>query len=244
MKVTFKSGQVATYALQDTNGGVLERLEGFVGGSSVANTQYFVQLFDLSALPTGSSIPAGAAVPKRSLQVLGQDGFRFDFTTEDLEFKNGITIVLSSTEVNYTAVGGGITCDFEGEIDTQTIQGTTTVGDLTTGVNGLTVWTSAAGPNYLFEIDWISNAGAVSYLLLFTKTSPQNTVDVPDAVLADVDSSDLNAHGKALRFGKSGLSLISQSLTKGCVLRVSSTPLVLNVIAASENLRAKYKTAL
>lgn len=235
MKVTFKSGQLAVYPLQDFDGGTLEKLGGFVTGT--ANQPYYLHIFDIEQTPTNG------AIPKRSEQVLGQDGFRFDYSDNDLEFKNGMIFALSSSEETYTAVVDGAKVDWEGEIDTQAIQGSTTVGDVSTGVNSLQVWTSAQGPRYLLEVDWISNAVANSFLLFFTKNNPVNG-DVPDIVIGALDTSTSNPLTRQYRFGKSGLNARSTSGLKGCTLCVSSTANVLTLVGTTENIRAKYKTTL
>lgn len=235
MKVTFKSGQAATYILQDTNGGALQNLQGYVTGT--VNTQYFLHIFDY--IGASISFPANGTTPKKSLQVLGQDGFSFTFSPDDLEFvAAGIVFALSSTEATYTAVVDGAKVDWEGEYDTQAVQGLSTAGDITTGRASLQVWTNASGPKVLFEVDWGNNNVAQEFLLFFTKDSPING-DTADLVIGAMDGTSKTS--QFYRFGKSGLYRLGQSLTKGCTLAISSTAPTLTTVSAADTLRARFK---
>jgi hypothetical protein len=118
---------------------------------NIAAGNKWLQLHDVAVALAGGEVPlksfnAGAAAgPLPSLfQQIGP-----------VTFRNGLTIAISSTEATYTA--DATSYDVFGEIEEYEPQnvdnlGTSTVGDLSTGVNALTVWADGAGPKFLYKL--------------------------------------------------------------------------------------------
>lgn len=169
--VQFGASRAETAAYQLAQKGVtVQRIDGYCNG---ANT--WLQLFDLTAAP------AANAVPYKSLQLFGNDGFSYVFSGKDeLMFQNGIYVALSTSEVNYVAdasgtlVSGDITLN---NLDHAAVAETalTTAGDLTTSVDSRTIWAHALGSSKkLVRLDIINGTAAVAYLMLFCKAAPSD----------------------------------------------------------------------
>lgn len=171
MIVQFGLARAETAAYQLTQKGVtIQRIDGYCTG---ANT--WLQLFDLTAAPSAN------AVPYKSLQLFGNDGFSYVFDGQaELMFQNGVYIALSTSEVNYVAdasgtkVSGDVTLN---NLDHSAVAETSlsTTGDLTTSVDNLTIWAHALGsPKRLVRLDIINGTAAVAYLMLFCKAAPSD----------------------------------------------------------------------
>lgn len=133
-----------------TNPGTIYRIDGFCTGSNT-----FLQLFDKASAPSAN------AVPLKSLQLFGGDGFSYTFLKEDMvSFVNGLYIAISTSEVNYVAdtsgtkVSGDITIE-----DLSIVIGATKAG-LTDvfGTGVLDVWDATIGPKKLTQINFTNGA--------------------------------------------------------------------------------------
>lgn len=75
-----------------------------------------------------------------------------------------LSIAISSTEVNYTAITNtGLDLTAQVESEYLVTSDVTLVGDLTSAVASLQVWASASGPKKLLCLYCTNNGGAVSY---------------------------------------------------------------------------------
>lgn len=133
----------------------LERIDGYCNG---ANT--FMMFFD------SVTAPAANAVPKKALQVFGNDGFSYTFLQRDeVTFSKGVWIATSTSEVNYVAdaankVSGDVT--FDSFFDASKF---TVVGDYTTAVASKSIWLNVGGPNRLRRV-WVKNNNAAAVYAL------------------------------------------------------------------------------
>ena len=143
-------------------------IEGYCNG--VANTQYWIQLHSVAAPVSGTTAPL------RSFQVLGTDGFTFDKGFHGLASQNltnpptqpGLWVFLSSTDGVFTT--SGITADINVDVEEWELelQGTTTVGDLTTNVSTLTVVADGANTtNRLTKLTVTELNGAAGFIQFF-----------------------------------------------------------------------------
>ena len=170
--IPFGTNRAEAAAFQLSQKGMtLQRIDGYCNG---ANT--WLQLHD------STSAPLANAVPKKSVQLFGNDGFSYVFGGQDeICFQSGIYVALSTSEVNYVAdvsgtkISGDVTVN-NLDHDTSNEAGLTVVGDLTTGVDFLQVWAeaasnSAAGAKHLVRLDIINGTGAAAWLQIFATDS-------------------------------------------------------------------------
>jgi hypothetical protein len=144
-----------------------------------------------------ASIPANGAQPVFKQQVLGTNGFKFDYlpkgicandfmstnTAVPIPNAGGLIAVLSTTPETLTiATGGGNNMDLDVFIEEyETLQGgITVIGDTITAVKSLQVWSEAAGAGtnntqgskQLLKIVATNKSGATQYLQLFAQDAP------------------------------------------------------------------------
>ena len=138
----------------------------------------------------------------------------FDFKFSDPIFLSELTIAVSSTNVNYTALTNqGVDATVIVETDFPVASTTTVVGDLTTSVDHLQVWANSAGPKRLLRVDIKNNAASTQYGFVYPND------DVADNEAATNYSSGplkvLATETKSFFFGSQGLT--PQGLTAGVV---------------------------
>ena len=155
------------------------------------STQYWIMFFPQS------SIPANGAQPIYKEQIVGANGFKFDYLPKGINASNfmslntavpipnqgGLIAVLSSTAETLTiATGGGNNMDLDVFIeDYETLQaGISVAGDTSTAVKSLQVWSEAAGvgtnnlqgAQQLLKVVATNKSGATQYLQLFAQDAP------------------------------------------------------------------------
>lgn len=160
----------------------------YAGTNSV---QYWIMFFPQS------SVPANGAQPIYKEQIVGANGFKFDYLPKGINADNfmslgtavpvpnlgGLIAVLSSTGETLTiATGSGNNMDLDVFIEEyETLQPNTTLaGDLTTLRKSLQVWPEASGvgtnnlegSRQLLKV-WATNkSGSAQYLQLFAQDAP------------------------------------------------------------------------
>lgn len=153
-----------------------------------------------------------------------------------------LTIAISSTNVNYTALTNtGVDATVIVETDFPVGDDTTVVGDLTTGVDHLQVWANADGPKRLLRVDIKNNAGATVYGFAYAND------DVGDNEAASNYSSGplkvLASETKSFFFGRQGLTpqaLVGGVLRKGCTIEVGDSNFRNFQASTDYNIRAIY----
>ena len=222
------------------------RIDGFCNGSS--GTAYYLQLHN------AATIPSNTAVPLRSWQIGGANGFNFVFTPNGLNTDRlsatintgNLVLVLSTTEATLTVGTGNITMDVEVDVEEYDIRrlGLTTSGDTTTAVATLQVVADAINnTNKLYEVTAKNNSGATEYLILFAKDSPADGTKPIQEWTATTGTT------LSLKFGD-GLFIKSTDADEtddtvatvhtGISLFVSSTPAILTASSAGWTIQAKY----
>jgi hypothetical protein len=141
---------VATHSMQ------VSRVQGFF----ITNTATrYLQLHDTK------EEPAAAAVPLRTWPLYQAAPFDQNFQNDTVEVTTGCTFVISSTQNTYTAVAESVDIFVNGTSHLD-LTGTTVVGDYTTDVEVLQLWTAAATKKLVrVEFDDKDSIGA-TYLQL------------------------------------------------------------------------------
>lgn len=225
----------ATNIVASTVACKLVRVRAYLSGS----TDKWLQIHDAIALP------ANTAVPKSSYQMLGGLDKFVDFGQIPMELVNGLVIVISDTEATLTtsATTGDFLIELEaGELyPTGLPSGVSTIGDTSTGVDSLQVWSTGTGPKKLFRVQYTNKEAVVSYLMLFGFSGPSTGMFpiMQWKVLTNVTI--------ILYFGPDGISPIQQLSTdllyyQGCSLFQSSTPTTLTATGDTVSfMKAWYK---
>lgn len=213
----------------------LVAVRGFFRGTTADR---WLQIFDLTALP------ANTTVPLRSFQLLQNLDFYKDFNQGPLQLKTGCVIAISSTEATLTIATvatdlGDFSVDVE-STGTELPSGTSTAGDLVTGVDTLIVWAEAAGPKKLIRVNWTNNDAAIRYLMLFAN---DDWGDGQKPILSWTVGANT---ALTLTYGDDGLEPFMQTQLgvrrKGCILLLSSTPTLLTGTSSTVSyLKAIYK---
>ncbi len=199
----------------------LRQVTGYVSGTQ--NTQYFIHVFN-SLTVTGSAIQV--------LQVIGANGFQFNFSPQELQCSTGLYFALSSTDETYTAVADGAKSTFEGTVDDVYERGTTKVGDRTTAVKQLDVWIDDEA-NSLYRL-YVKNLSAgTRYFMLFAKDAPVNG-SKPVEQWKVLTGGTLELH-----FGQSGFKpgnkpTNNAAMLLGCTVACSSTTGTLTLVVADD----------
>lgn len=216
----------------------ITRISGYCNG--VANTQYFLQLFNAAAPP------ANASVPLYEQQVLGGDGFAFQTLGLDtsklsngtLIPANGLILCLSSTEGVLTLGTGSVTMNVEVELDaTQDIfpLNQVSAGDTVTNVGSLAV-VADPSTNRLVSFNVQNNNGATQYLQLFGKA--------PVAGATPVQEWTVNATKVLKQFMGGGYAVLDGDanyvIHTGIYLYVSSTAGTYTAVVNGWTIQAFY----
>lgn len=215
----------------------LLRIEGYCGG--VAGTQYWLQIHNAA--------PAGGAAPLRSLQVLGSNGFTFDYSSGQgvcLEnvaawaISGGLYVALSSTDATYTAPG--ITADINVDIEEFELElaGQTNVASGATAGGLKTILaTGANNTQALLSLAVTETGGVASFIQIFAKSPVLNDVPLEQFPLAA--NATVN-----LKFGSTGRAFYQQgnagTLYKGIYIGISRTTGVFDT-AGTANVGGNYK---
>jgi hypothetical protein len=161
---------------------------GYCNGSAATN--YYLMFF------AQSTVPANGTQPLYKQQILGADGFKFGYMPKGFHSAElmalsqavqqpnmgGLIAVLSTTPETLTIATGTVTMDLDVFIEEyESLQpNTTIVGDLTTAVASLQVWSEAsgqgvnnlAGQKQLLRVWYINKSASTQYLQLFAQDNP------------------------------------------------------------------------
>lgn len=153
-----------------------------------------------------------------------------------------LTIAISSTNINYTALTNtGVDATVIVETDFPVGDDTTVVGDLTTGVDHLQVWANAAGPKRLLRVDIKNNAGGTMYGFVYA-----NDAVGDNEAATNYSSGPLKvpaSETKSFFFGREGLTpqaLVGGELRKGCTIEVGDSNFRNFQVSTDYNIRAIY----
>ena len=132
----------------------------------------YIQLHSASSLPADGAVPIGEPIA-----IAANGAFVRNWQPQGLPINSpGLVIVFSSTAATLTKVVAA-TVDIEADVEEYETRkpSATVVGDLTTAVRSLEVWTEASGasaPNRLLKIEAKNLVAAVRYLGIFAVNSP------------------------------------------------------------------------
>lgn len=238
------AGAAASLVISRLNVPIIQRIDGYMNGTN-NTTQYWLMFF------AGTSVPANTTAPLFELQVVGKNGFSWDFGAQGgLDFTKmlslftgtlGLVVAISSTSATLTA--SAETMDIAVTVNEPflPVAGLSVIGDLTTAVAFLNVWSQASGPKSLYNVVARNNSGtATQYLMLF----PDEAINVmagrrPLAAFALADGITL-----PLSFGVSGFSPKQNTTVElhACCLMVSSAPDIYTAVVGTPwTIQAFYK---
>jgi hypothetical protein len=222
-------------------------LRGLLVQSRYASDVYlFAFEWDGSADPANGSTPlcAGLFVAANSRNVtleLPGGGLKI----HNSPVSKGLIVLASSTGASFTKAIAA-TLDISAMIehyetmDFSVAAGYSVAGDLTTGVNALTVWADASGPKKLHRVNVKNTANAVRYLTVYA--SP--TLNANLRIVRSVKFGALQE--KTVDFGEDGLEPRQQDadLTShnGCYLKWTTDPTTAGTVTTADaNIQAFYK---
>lgn len=194
----------------------------------------FLQIHD------SATVPADGAVPLRSWLTSGATIEYKEFKRGELRLVNGMYICISTNEAIKTLGTGNdrfgvVHVDFA---EPEEPSSSTYVGDLTTPISVLQVWSQAAGAavkKSLLRVS-VTDTGALTatrFLLLFTNDIFSG---VPAAAWQVRQTTGLE-----LNFGLEGLSIVKDGL-HGCTLTLSDSPTVNDTNSGdAAAIKAEYK---
>lgn len=174
-----------------------------------------------------------------------------EFMLGEISLNNGCYVCLSTTATFKTLATGGsnIMDSLMIELHDGPTSSSSTVGDMTTAVDTLQVWSDAAGPKQLVKVEYADPTGAVgtppAYWMLFAKDTPVNG-DIP---LWTSLALGVNQVYKAYPFGRPGIKVFSaptsNTLNDGCTFVLSDTQATLTKASTGSSnqsaLRVTYR---
>jgi hypothetical protein len=206
----------------------------------------WLQLHDTNVAPMVNAVP----IAEYQIPIAGP----FPLITQVLGpilFTIGLVIAMSTTQGKYVAAAG--TFDFEGDIEEWEYArvGMQVVGDLTTPVTTLTVWSDSINPSgfILSRLQVTELLGVASYLMLFATSPTIHSISpypiIPIAASATVD---LFFNINPLQGNMPSTSKVSgnngnQVIGRGCIIAVSTDPTMFSN-TGSATIRAEYKHSL
>lgn len=194
----------------------------------------FLQLFDKVSAPVANDVPVECyeitTTGPFPLASIWQAKWPIPFTL-------GLAVGISSVDFKYTAATAAYSVSGQIEEGTQStdgITGLTTLGDITTGLNELDVWSSGTS-NFtklrLFRIRAVNLTGSTRYMMLFGNVA----VNVGDRPLV---SRTLLANATAtLYFGPDGFhprQILGGASNEECVIFCSTTATGLTLAGATD----------
>lgn len=220
------------------------KIEGYF---RAATTMAWLQVFDTN------DPPAAGAAPLKQWPVFATSQFYLEFKRGDLTCYLGCAVALSTTEGTYTASTD--TMDLSVELsDPETPANVTMAGLLPSAVNGLQVWTEAAGAAarkslVALEVDGTNLTGGTQFIMLFA-TDTVNPGDAPIVgAIFPIAAGQVRTGNDKLTFGEFGRQMFSLDDTAtppvqrlGCTVKISSTPLTYTAANGTAGIRAEYRT--
>lgn len=225
------------------------RISGYMNGT--ASTQYWIQYHRA----VSAAAVSNGAVPLRSEQVLGGNGFTFDYyNLEPLDVSaltalpgNGaLVLIVSTTKETLTKATGANTAEISVEVSGHEREpGLTETTSAT--VTEQATWTTANGPKRLFELDVTSLGALTQYTTINGVNYNFVQIYADDAGLQRIVSEHKFEGSETikLRFG-GGLSPAvmgsNGTLYKGCFVAISSTRGSYDPAVDAVNITSRYKS--
>ena len=213
------------------------RVRGNFKGSTADR---WLQFFNSETVPADGAVPLIAAIPLPQTSP-----FFVEFEIGACPFTLGCYVCVSTTEGTKTLSAD--TMDITVELDAPLSQaGATFVGDLTTGVTGLQVWSEASGVTrqklLSLEVDGSNLTTAAQHVMIFAK----DTVSTGDVGLFSfpIAIGGVLTGENAFRFGN-GLMPFSHDTADrlGCTVKISSTSPAYTAPTGTACIRAKITNA-
>jgi hypothetical protein len=213
------------------------RVRGNFNGSTADR---WLQFFNSEVAAAEGAVPLFAAIP-----LYQTSPFFAEFELGACPFTLGCYACVSSTQGTKTISAD--TMDITVELDAPLKQaGVTFVGDLTTGVTGLQVWSEASGVTrqkvLSIEVDGSNLTTAAQHVMIFA-TDTVNTGDVGIFSLPIAIGGVLTG-ANALRFGEGLMPFSHDTVDRvGCTVKISSTSPKYTAPTGTACIRAKIQNA-
>lgn len=228
------SKQVATHSVS------VLRVRGNFNGSGNA----WLQFFNTVSTPADTSVPVLAPIPLNATSP-----FFAEFEIGAAWFSLGCYVCVSTTQGTKTLSTD--TMDITIEMDAAEINyGTTLVGDLTTAVSGLQVWSEATGVSarkhlLSMEVDATNLTGTANQFIMLFATDTVNTGDSPlQNMIFPIAPGTVNTLENGYHFGEMCRDMQSYDGTNwhyGCTIKISSTASTYTASNGTCAIRAEYK---
>lgn len=224
------AGAAASLIISRLSVPIIQRIDGYMNGTD-SSTQYWLMFF------AGAAVPADTTKPLFELQIVGKNGFSWDFgATGGLDFTKmlslftgalGLVVAISSTSAALTA--SVATMDIAVTVNEPflPLAGMSVAGDLTTAVAALSVFANnQTVRKAVYHIDATNtDAGIAQYLQLFP-----NGIPIANQVPRWSSPAIANGASYYADFGSDGYAAFQQTaanpplILNGCYLAVSTDP--------------------
>lgn len=235
---------VASAQISRHTGGAV-KIDGYYRS---ATSQAWLQVHDTN------TTPANAAVPLKQEPINGASPFYFEFKRAELQFFLGCFVGISTTEGTWTASADVMDVSVELS-DPEIPVSVTYVGDLTTAVTGLQVWSEASGLTsrkslVALEVDGTNLTGATQFVMLFATDTVNAGQFCPPENVYPITAGQVRTGESKLNFGELGKQVFSIDSaadtspgTKrlGCTVKISSTPLIFAAANGTATIKAEYR---
>lgn len=224
------------------------RISGYMNGT--ASTQYWIQYHRAAAMSELSN----GAVPLRSEQVIGGNGFTFDYYNLEpldvsalsaLPVQGKLLLCVSTTKATLTKA---TTETMELSVEVAGVEREPGLTETTSSsVTEQATWTTANGPKRLFELDVTSLGALTEYTTIDGVNYNFVQIYADNAGLQRIVSEHKFEGSETikLRFG-GGLSPAAKgsdgTLYKGCYVAISSTRGAYTEAVDGVNITSRYKT--
>lgn len=239
------------YLLVSNNPVVIFDIEGQC--NSTTGAAYYIQLLGTATPISGTTIPLYSRECVAAAAGSGNNGFSFVYRPDGLSTATMLNpvggtlattglntlpvyVAISSTDNVYTAVAAStqITIDFEES--TLGIENQVITGDLTTGVDSLTVFSDPNVAKRLTQFKAINNTGATAYIMLFAYATPANGSTPLEQWTLTNGQTLTQSFGRGYAPMQGGSTYVQHT---GCYLYGSSTTQTLTAtVAAGWNIQA------
>ena len=211
-----------------------------IHGFNNQSQDLYIQCFD--QLPVSASVNVSAStVPTcKSMHTQAGNSFKWEFN-DGLDFSKGLIIAVSSTETNYTAVSAASALDMTVVVDGPYLvanwAGLTVVGDLTTVISTLTVWSdTTTSAKRLLRLDTTGNGGTPRFLVGYAVDSPSAS-DNPVFFIPYPENSTLAFDSNLIPMSKTAST---QGIHNGLTIALADTNAIGNISVSTCSIRAIY----
>ena len=222
--------------------GEIIKIEGYFRSSTLIA---WLQVHDSVAAPVAN------AVPLKQWPVYATTEFYKEFKRGSLTCTLGCFVGLSTTEGTYTADVADV-MDISVELsDPENPSGTTFVGDLTSAVTGLAVWSEASGVTarkklLSLEVDGTNLTGGTQWIMIFATDAVTAGQAPLQNMIFPITAGQVRTLNNGLHFGETCRDMSSYDGTNwhyGCHVVISSTASTYTAPNGTACIRGEYRAS-